>query len=153
MVKLLKAAGVIQVAIAIATLTAVAAFAAHASLPSAADAGQERAAAGAANGQAADAQGGNVQGEGFDAEVVTDQLSENHDLVLANLDAVLERLEASDADQAAVDALEMVIEMLANDDIGLNRASDAVTNQGVDEADLPPALDGLPTPDDHPGRP
>lgn len=120
----------------------------YATLPSAADDGQARAAAGAANGQA-----GQNQSDEHPAENVAegqstalDQLAENQDRLLATLGDVLARLSDNEnVPDAATDALQNVIDRLGGD-IGLNRAMDAV---GGDTG--APALPEAAT--NHPGRP
>jgi hypothetical protein len=101
---------------------------AYASLPSAADEGQARAAAGAANGQAGQNQA-DQHPEANTAEgqsTALDQLAENQDRLLATLGDVLARLtDNENVPDAATDALQKVIDRLGGD-IGLNRAMDAV---------------------------
>jgi len=101
---------------------------AYAALPSAADEGQARSAAGAANGQA-----GQNQADQHPAEntaegqaIALDRLGENQDRLLATLGDVLARLsDNAKVPEAATDALQNVIDRLGGD-IGLNRAMDAV---------------------------
>jgi hypothetical protein len=116
----------------------------YASLPSAADEGQARAAAGAANGQGEQGQAGENTGDG--QSTALDQLAENQARLLATLDDVLARLSDNDnVPDAATNAIQAVIDRLGGD-IGLNRAMDAVGgNTGA--PDLPEAAT------DHPGRP
>ena len=120
---------------------------AYASLPSAADEGQARAAA-AANGQAeqrhADEHGAENTGEG--QSTALDRLAENQDRLFATLDDVLARLSGNEnVPDAATEALQNVIDRLGGD-IGLNRAMDAVGgNTGA--PDLPEAATN------HSGRP
>jgi hypothetical protein len=140
----LVSAGLIAVVLSLAG-----ALVALASLPPAADDGQARAAAGAANSQA-DAQG---QAGEHPAEntadgqsTALDQLAENQDRLFATLAHVWDQLGDNDnVPDAARDATQNVIDMLGGD-IGLNRAMDAVGgNAGAPE--LPEAATN------HPGRP
>jgi hypothetical protein len=120
----------------------------YATLPSAADEGQGRAAAGADNGEA-----GQNQADEHPAEntadgqsTALDQLAENQDRLLATLGDVLARLSDNEnVPDAATDAVQGVIDRLGGD-IGLNRAMDAV---GGDTG--APALPEAAT--NHPGRP
>jgi hypothetical protein len=116
----------------------------YASLPSAADEGQARAAAGAANGQGEQGQAPENTGDG--QSTALDQLAENQARLFATLDDVLARLSDNDnVPDAATNAIQAVIDRLGGD-IGLNRAMDAVGgNTGA--PDLPEAAT------DHPGRP
>lgn len=121
---------------------------AYASLPSAADEGQARAAARAANGQVdrspADEHPAENTGEG--QSTALDQLAANQDRLFTKLHDVLSRLSDNEnVPAAATDAVQHVIDMLGGD-IGLNRAMDAV---GGDRGapDLPEAATN------HPGRP
>jgi hypothetical protein len=102
---------------------------AYASLPSASDNGQARAAAGGANGQAAlhsQADEHPTVNTGDGQSTALDQLAANHDRLLAHLGDVLTRLSGKDhVPAAATDAIQHVIDMLGGD-IGLNRAMDAV---------------------------
>ena len=120
----------------------------YASLPSAADDGQARAAAGAANGQGEQGQAGENPPEnaGDGQSTALDQLAENQTRLFATLDDVLARLSDNDnVPDAATDAIQAVIDRLGGD-IGLNRAIDAVGgNTGAPE--LPEAAT------DHPGGP
>jgi hypothetical protein len=124
------------------------ALVAYASLPSAADEGQARAAAGAANGQAEQGQAGAHPAEntGEGQSSALDQLAANQDRLLATLGDVLARLtDNENVPEAATDALQNVIDRLGGD-IGLNRAMDAVSgNTGA--PDLPEAATN------HRGRP
>jgi hypothetical protein len=121
---------------------------AYASLPSAADEGQARAAAGAANGQAGQNQADEHPAEntGDGQSTALDQLTENQDRLFATLDDVLAHLSDNDnVPDAATNAIQAVIDRLGGD-IGLNRAMDAVGgNTGA--PDLPEAATN------HPGRP
>lgn len=104
------------------------ALVAYASLPSAADEGQARAAAGAANGQGEQGQAGAHPAEnaGDGQSTALDQLAENQDRLFATLDDVLARLSDNDnVPDAAKNAIQAVIDRLGGD-IGLNRAMDAV---------------------------
>jgi hypothetical protein len=141
MIGLLKAIGVVKVAVAVGTLTAVTAFAAtQVSLPAASDGGQAHASAAAANGEAANPQ------TGKDVSAITDRLAANKARLLSTLNNVLSRLQANaNVNQHAVDALQKVIDRTTNGDTGLNRANDAVTNGGS-------SLDH-PTASNHPGQP
>ena len=124
------------------------ALVAYASLPSAADDGQARAAAGAANGQAEQGQAGEHPAENTaDGQATAlDQLAENQDRLFATLGDVLARLSDNDnVPDAATDAVQKVMDMLGGD-IGLNRAMDAVGGTTGTPA-LPEAAT------DHPGRP
>jgi hypothetical protein len=117
----------------------------YASLPSAADEGQARAAAaGAANDQGEQGQAGENTGDG--QSTALDQLAANQDRLFATLDDVLARLSDNDnVPDAAKNAIQAVIDRLGGD-IGLTRAIDAVGgNTGA--PDLPEAAT------DHPGRP
>ena len=129
-------------------LSVTGALVVYATLPSAADEGQARAAAGAANGQA-----GQNQADEHPAEnradgqsTALDQLAANQERLLATLEDVLGRLSDNEnVPDAATDALQSVIDRLGGD-IGLNRAMDAV---GGDTG--APALPEAAT--NHPGRP
>jgi hypothetical protein len=120
----------------------------YASLPSAADEGQARAAAGAANGQGEQGQAGAhpAANTGDGQSTALDQVAQNQDRLLATLDDVLTRLSDNDnVPEAATNAIQAVIDRLGGD-IGLNRAMDAVGgNTGA--PDLPEAATN------HPGRP
>jgi len=124
------------------------ALVAYASLPSAADDGQARAAAGAANGQADQGQADEHPAEntGDGQSTALDQLAENQDRLFATLGDVLARLSEDDnVPDAATDAVQNVIDMLGGD-IGLNRAMDAVGGD-TGAPDLPEAAT------DHPSQP
>ena len=120
----------------------------YATLPSAADEGQARAAAGAATGQAGQNQADEHPAENAaDGQTTAlDQLAENQERLVATLGDVLARLsDNANVPDAATDALQSVIDRLGGD-IGLNRATDAVGgNTGA------PALPEAAT--NHPGRP
>jgi hypothetical protein len=120
---------------------------AYASLPSAADDGQARAAAGAANGQAEQGgAGAQPENAGDGQSTALDQLAENQDRLFATLGDVLARLSENDnVPDAATDAVQNVIDMLGGD-IGLNRAMDAVGGD-TGAPDLPEAAA------DHPSKP
>jgi hypothetical protein len=156
---LVKALGVVKGAAAVTVLTAVvAAGAVQATLPSQSANGQAHATAGAANGQSSQNNGPSTQGDTQkpDTQAVTDQLAANQQRLLANLNAVLQRLTDAGANQHAIDALTKVIDKLTNDDIGLNRAQEAVSNQGGGPpAPVPASSAGTdhPTSTNHPGRP
>lgn len=128
-------------------LSMAGALVAYASLPSAADDGQARAAAGAANGQAEQHQAGEQpENTGDGQSTALDQLAENQDRLFATLGDVLARLSDNDnVPDAATDAIQKVIDMLGGD-IGLNRAMDAVGGD-TGAPDLPEAAT------DHPSRP
>ena len=124
---------------------------AYASLPLAADDGQARAAAGAANGQASHSQADEHPAEdaGLGTTAAADRLAENQARLFATLNDVLDRLTANDnVPDAAIDALRNVIERLGGD-IGLNRAMDAVGGSTA-HPDHPDLLDAA---TDHPGKP
>jgi len=124
------------------------ALVAYASLPSASDDGQARAAAGAANGQAEQGQAGEHPAENTaDGQATAlDQLAENQDRLFATLGDVLARLSDNDnVPDAATDAVQKVIDMLGGD-IGLNRAMDAVGGD-TGAPELPEAAT------DHPSKP
>jgi hypothetical protein len=145
---LIKAVGAAKLALGLLILGAVVvAAAAHATLPDQAAIGQDRAAAGGANGQDHGAAGpkgaSDGQAQGLDLQAVTDRLADNQNRVLTNLDEVVARLQDTGANQHAVDAVQAVIDRLTNENVGLNRASDAVSTRAADH----------PTPDNHPGRP
>jgi len=110
-------------------LSLAGALAVYASLPSAADEGQARAAAGADNGQAGGQGEAGAQPEENAADgqsTALDQLAENQDRLFATLNRVLEQLgDNENVPDAATDAIQHVIDMLGGD-IGLNRAMDAV---------------------------
>jgi hypothetical protein len=126
-----------------AVLSAAGALAAYAALPTASDNGQAHAAAGAANGQAANRPSQNT---GEKPSSVSDQLSANQERLLSNLTDVVDRLtNGGHAAQNAIDAVNNVIDRLTNEDIGLNRAMEAVS--GADHPDLPDAASN------HPSRP
>ncbi len=121
---------------------------AYASLSSAADEGQARAAAGAANGQAEQGQADEHPAEnvGEGQSTALDQLAENQDRLSATLGDVLARLsENENVPDAATDAVQRVIDMLGGD-IGLNRAVEAVGGD-IGTPELPEAATN------HPGRP
>jgi hypothetical protein len=130
-------------------LSVAGALVAYAALPSAADDGQARAAAGAANGQAgaqrqADEHPAENTGDG--QSTALDQLAENQDRLFATLNDVLDRLSSNEnVPDAAKDAIQNVIDMLGGD-IGLNRAMDAVGGD-IGAPELPEAAT------DHPGKP
>jgi type VI protein secretion system component VasK len=120
----------------------------YASLPSAADDGQARAAAGAANAQAEQGQADEHPAENTadGQSTALDQLAANQERLFATLDDVLARLSDNDnVADAAKDAIQNVIDLLGGD-IGLNRAMDAVGGD-TGAPDLPEAAT------DHPGRP
>jgi hypothetical protein len=156
---LIKGVGAVKLALGLLILGAVvAAAAAHATLPDQAATGQDRAAAGGANGQdhaAAGPKGAPAdQAQAVDIQAITDRLADNQDRVLSNLDEVVARLQDAGANQHAVDAVQAVIDRLTNENIGLNRASDAVSAHGAAaHGELPTAAADHPTPDNHPGRP
>jgi hypothetical protein len=134
------------IAIVLSLAGAVVAFA---SLPSAADDGQARAAAGAANSQA-DAQGQAdehpVENTADGQSTALDQLAENQDRLFATLGRVFDQLSDNEnVPDAARDAIQNVIEMLGGD-IGLNRAMDAVGGD-TGAPELPEAATN------HPGQP
>jgi hypothetical protein len=109
-------------------LTVAGSLVAYAALPSAADQGQARAAAGAANGQAQQGQADEHPTENAAEGQLTalDRLAENQDRLFATLDDVLARLSDNEnVPDAATDAIQDVIDRLGGD-IGLNRAMDAV---------------------------
>ena len=127
-------------------LTVGGALVAYASLPSAADDGQARAAARSDNG----AQGnGHAQGADENAAdghaTAAGKLAANWDRLDATLNDVLDRLKDGHAADAAVAALQNVIDRLGGD-IGLNRATDAV-NGDAGGPNLPDVVTN------HPGRP
>jgi hypothetical protein len=131
-------------------LSVAGALVAYAALPSAADDGQARAAAGAANGQAEQEHGQAADlpaGNAADGQsTALDKLAENQDRLLAHLNDVLERLSSNEnVPDAATDAIQHVIDMLGGD-IGLNRAMDAVGGE-TGAPDLPEAATN------HPGKP
>ena len=104
------------------------ALVAYASLPSAADEGQARAAAGAANGQAGQNQAlQRPEKNAADGQsTALGRLAENQDRLIATLGDVLARLSDNEnVPDAAIDALQDVMDRLAVD-VGLNRAMDAV---------------------------
>jgi hypothetical protein len=158
---LIKSIGAVKLILAATILTTVVAAAAsvHATLPSQAATGQDHAATGAANGQdhaaagAANGQSADTAGQGLDLQAVTDRLAENQARLLTNLNDVLARLQDSNANQHALDAVQAAIDRLTNENIGLNRASDAVTAHGAASGELPEAATNHPTSDNHPGRP
>ena len=156
---LIQALGAVKLALAVAILgAALAAGAVHATLPEQAARGQDHAAAGAAKGQdhaAAGASNGQSaeKAQGLDTQAVTDRLAANQDRLLTNLDDVVARLQDAGANEHAVDALQTVIDRLTNDNVGLNRATAAVTAHGAAQGGLPEAATNHPTADNHPGRP
>jgi type VI protein secretion system component VasK len=120
----------------------------YASLPSAADDGQARAAAGAANAQAEQGQADEHPAENTadGQSTALDQLAANQERLFATLDDVLARLSDNDnVADAAKDAIQNVIDLLGGD-IGLNRAMDAVGGD-TGAPDLPEAAA------DHPSKP
>jgi hypothetical protein len=124
------------------------ALVAYASLPSAADDGQARAAAGAASGQAEQGQAGDHPAENTadGQSTALDQLAENQERLFATLGDVFTRLsDNDDVPDAATDAVQSVIDMLGGD-IGLNRAIAAVGGD-TGAPDLPEAATN------HPSRP
>jgi hypothetical protein len=126
------------------------ALVAYAALPSTADDGQARAAAGAANGQAEQEHGQTADLPAENAadgqSTALDQLAENQDRLFATLNDVLDRLSSNEnVPDAATDAIQHVIDMLGGV-IGLYRAMDAVG--GVNGA---PVLPEAAT--NHPGKP
>ena len=159
MKRLIQVVGAVKLALGLLIAGAVvAAAAAHATLPDQAAGGQDRAAAGGANGEDHAAAGPKAapvnQGQGPDVEAVTDRLADNQDRLLTNLDDVVARLQDNGANQHAVDAVQAVIDRLTNEDVGLNRASDAVSAHGAAaHGELPVAAADHPTPDNHPGPP
>ena len=156
---LINTVGAVKLALALIIVGAVVVAAAgQAALPDQAAKGQDRAAAGAANGQEHGAAGaGNGQSadqaQGLDTEAVTDRLTANQDRLLTNLDKVLAKLQDAGANEHAVDALQAVVDRLTNENIGLNRATDAVSTHGAAQAGLPEAATNHPTSDNHHGRP
>lgn len=133
--------GLIAIVLSIAgAMVAYASLPEAADVPEAADEGQARAAAGAANGQAEQGQADEHPAENFGEGQSTapDQLAENQVRLFATLNDV-------NVPDAATDAIEHVIDMLGGD-IGLNRAMDAVGG-GTGAPDLPEAATN------HPGRP
>lgn len=141
--------GLIAIVLSIAgAMVAYASLPEAADVPEAADEGQARAAAGAANGQAEQGQADEHPAEnvGEGQSTALDQLAENQDRLFATLDDVLTRLSDNDnVPDAATDAVQDVIDMLG-DDIGLNRAIGAVGGD-TGAPELPEAAT------DHPGRP
>jgi hypothetical protein len=121
------------------------ALVAYASLPSAAEEGQARAAAGAANGQAGQDQAGAPDENSADGQsTALAQLAENQERLFATLGDVLTRLSDNDnVPDAATDAVQNVIDMLGGD-IGLNRAMDAVGGD-TGAPDLPEAATNHPS--------
>lgn len=151
MIGLLKALGIVKVAVAATALTVATAFAAQGALPDASSGGQAHAAAASANAQTPDGAGQTASGK--DVAALTTRLAANKARLLAGLEAVLTRLEANpNANQHAKDALQRVIDRLARD-IGLNRATRAVSDPGAGTPDLPSQTTDHPTGDDHPGKP
>lgn len=165
MLGLIKALGVVKLAAVTALLTTiVAAAAVQPSLPTQASQGQARAAAGAANRNpraAAGAANGNApsqpatseSGQGPDKAAVVARLGQNRDRVLASLNRVLARLQGSKANSHATDALQKVIDRIANGTVGLNHAAQVVASHGAGNASLPGPAANHATPDNHPGRP
>lgn len=129
---------------ALATVLAVggtiAAYAAH---PPASDGGLAHAAAGAANAAGHEQSGDHPGSTG--ASAVPDRLAANLDRLEATLQDVLDRLTNGHAPDAAVNAIQAVIDRLGGD-TGLNHAAQAV---GGDHGspDLPAVVAN------HPGRP
>jgi len=124
------------------------ALVAYAALPSAADDGQARAAAGAANGQASQHESDQHPAEnaGDGQSTALTKLEANQKRLLTTLNHVLDRLNANDkVPDAATNALQRVIDMLGGD-IGLNRAMQVVGGETGK-----PALPDQAT--KHPGRP
>lgn len=151
---LAKALGVVKLTAITAILTtAVATGAVQASLPSQATNGQDRATAGAANRHAGDQPATNEHAQGPNKEAVVARLGQNRDRVIANLTDVLSRLQDSNANQHAMDALQKVVDLMTSGDVGLNRASEVVADHGGGNAGLPGPAVEHPTPDNHPGRP
>lgn len=129
-------------------LTVAGSLVAYAALPSAADQGQERAAAGAANGQAQQGQADEhpTANTADGQSTALDQLAENQDRLFATLGDALARLSDNEnVPDAATDAVQDVIDALAGN-IGLNRAIDAVGGD-TGAPELPEAATN------HPGRP
>lgn len=157
---LVRAALPVKLAMLLALAGAIAVIAAPpADLPEAADAGQARAEAGAANADAADGQpadeGSDADADAAHTEDVIATLTENQERLLATLQLVLDER----ADEHAAEALEAVIARLSTENIGLTRAAEAVSSGGGAPADLPGAAEGHPSghdhpsAEDHPGRP
>jgi hypothetical protein len=122
------------------------ALVAYASLPSAADDGQARAALGAANGQAEQGQSGEHPAENTadGQSTALDQLTENQGRLFATLGDALTRLSDNDnVPDAATNAVQNVIDMLGGD-IGLNRAMGAVGGD-TGAPDLPEAATNHPS--------
>ena len=131
-----------------AALSISGALVVNAALPSAADDGQARAQAGAANGQGSQGQAGQHPAEnvGEGQSTALDQLAENQERLFNRLNDVLNQLgENENVPDAAIGALQKVVDMLGGD-IGLNRAIEAVGGEhGAPE--LPDAVTN------HPGQP
>jgi hypothetical protein len=123
------------------------ALVAYASLPSAADNGQARAAAGAANGQAnSQADEHPTENTGDGQSTALDQLAANQERLFSHLSDVLQQLsDNANVPDAATNVIQHVIDMLGGD-IGLNRAIDAVGGD-TGAAALPEAAT------DHPSKP
>lgn len=129
---------------ALATVLAVGGtIAAYAALPPASDGGQAHAAAGAANAAGHDQSGDHPGSTGVVA--VPDRLAENLDRLKATLQDVVDRLTNGNASDAAVSAVQAVLDRLGGN-TGLNHAAEAV---GADHGapDLPAVVEN------HPGRP
>lgn len=141
-----RRASLIRAGLLAAVLTAGGALVAYASLPLAADGGQAGAAArgdNAAQGSSHD-QGADENAAGG-TSTASEKLAENWIRLNATLEDVRDRLRDGNAAEAAVTALQNVIDRLGGD-IGLNRATDAVNGETGD-LDLPDVVT------DHPGRP
>jgi hypothetical protein len=126
------------------------ALVAYASLPSASDGGQARAAAGAANGQASQDHGQAAdhptENTADGPSTALDKLAANQDRLFGHLHDLLDRLSSNEnVPDAAKNAIQNVIDMLGGD-IGLNRAMEVVG--GSTGA---PNLPGPAT--DHPSKP
>jgi hypothetical protein len=138
-------ATLIRAGLLAAVLTAGGALVAYASLPSAADGGQAHAAAKGGN---ATQSSGHAQGADENpadgTSTAADKLAANWDRLNATLNDVLARLKAGNASDAAVTALQNVIDRLAGDH-GLHTAINAVTDNGGSH--LPDVVTN------HPGRP
>ena len=141
-----RGTSLIRASLLAAVLTAGGALVAYASLPSAADDGQARAAARGDNrAQGGSHDQGSDENDADGHATAAGKLADNWDRLDATLNDVLDRLKDGHGADAAVTALQNVIDRLSGD-IGLNRAADAI-NGDTGGPDLPDVVAN------HPGRP
>ncbi len=141
-----RRASLIRAGLLAAVLTAGGALVAYAALPSAADGGQAHPAARSDNAAqgTSDAQGAD-ENAADGSSTASDKIAANWDRLDATLSDVIDRLTNGHAADAAVSAVQNVIDRLGGD-IGLNRATDAV-NGDAGGSNLPDVVTN------HLGRP